>query len=365
MRLLGIGTALPAGSVDQATAAALSRGLVANDDRQGRLLEGLFRRSGVQQRHSVLVDAEAGTQDFYAPRAGVDDSGPDTEARMQRYELEAGSLAVRASQKGLDDAGVKASEVTHLVTVTCTGFHAPGPEITLIDDLGLSTDVARVAVGFMGCHGAFNGLRLADAIVRAEPAARVLVCAVELCSLHFSYQWDSPKLVANALFADGAAAFVCANDVVDDPRRDGSARLTLDRFASRLIPGSRGAMSWRIGSHGFEMTLSADLPGIIEKQLPEWLGPWMRDAADGAATTHWAVHPGGPRILDAVQRGMSLDGAALDRSRHILAQHGNMSSATVGFILDDLRRSASTGAGVALGFGPGLVAEAFEFRLDG
>ncbi len=364
MKVAGIGTAVPEGVIEQRDAAAISRGLVTDKPAEGRLVEALFRRSGVSRRHSVLIDPaadDAPVQDFYAARRGEGDRGPGTAARMQRYETEAGTLAVAASRRGLADAAVSADSITHLVTVTCTGFHAPGPDIELIDELGLSPDVGRTSVGFMGCHGAFNGLRVAEALVRADPDARVLVCAVELCSLHFSYAFDSEKLVANALFADGAAAFVALGQ--NAGALSNSPALQLDSFGSRLIPGTRDAMSWRVGDNGFEMTLSAEVPRSIREHVPGWLAEWAaahgRDIAD---TDCWAVHPGGPRILGAVGEAMGLEDDALALSREILAGYGNMSSATIGFILDRMRRERRPRQGVALGFGPGLMAEAFTFR---
>ncbi len=368
MKVLGLGTALPPGRVGQEEAAELSKMLVAKDRRQERLLGRLFRRSGVDTRHSVLVQPGDGTatQEFYPPPSQEADGGPGTAARMARYETEAASLARRASRSGLEDAGLTGAEITHLVTVSCTGFHAPGPEVTLIDGLNLSPEVARVSVGFMGCHGAFNGLRVADSMVRADPKARVLVCAVELCSLHFSYEWDSEKLVANALFGDGAAAFVCVDAEADGRAQTERLALDVGPFASRLLPDSRDAMSWRIGDHGFEMTLSGEVPALIEQHLPGWLRGWLRSRnMDARNVDAWAVHPGGPRILDAVQRSMGLGEEALSISREVLAGHGNMSSATIGFILDRMRSQARAGSGVALGFGPGLMAEAFAFRLGG
>jgi len=367
VKVLGLGTAVPPGVVDQQEAAEFSKVLVAKDRRQARLLGMLFQRAGVDRRHSVLVSPDAEVaQDFYRPPRDDADGGPGTAARMALYEAEAGPLAVRASRAALEDAGLVAADIKHLVTVSCTGFHAPGPEVALIDDLGLTPEVGRVSVGFMGCHGAFNGLRVADSMVRAEPTAPVLVCAVELCSLHFSYQWDSEKLVANALFADGSAAFVCVAD--EAKGAGGSERLALNvgPFASCLLPDSRDAMSWRIGDYGFEMTLSGEVPALIERHLPSWLSGWLESqGVDHRCVDAWAVHPGGPRILDAVQRSMGLDEAALSISRAVLADHGNMSSATIGFILDRLRCQDQARSGVALGFGPGLMAEAFAFRLDG
>lgn len=358
MIIRGLGTALPDGAVTQERATAISETLACRDPHQQRLLRALFRRAGVQRRHSVLLPADDAPPDLYAVPVGPQDLGPGTAARMQVFEREAAPLAARAARQALGDAELDASGITHLVTVSCTGFYAPGLDADLIAALGLSPRVGRAHVGFMGCHGAFNALSLAHAIVGASPRARVLVVAVELCSLHFSYEWDAEKLVANALFADGASAFVCV-------AADGAAGLRAGPFGSVLMPDSRQAMSWRIGDHGFAMTLSAAVPELIRRHVPEWLNGWLGEHGGSAADVSlWAVHPGGPRILDAFEAAMQLPPAALQASREVLAMRGNMSSATVGFILDALRRSGSRGEGVAVGFGPGLIAEAFRFRLE-
>src|SRR5262249_34184924 len=137
-----------------------------------------------------------------------DDRGPTTAERLRVYAEEAGPLALRAARSALTKAGVDAGQVSHLVTVSCTGFFAPGVDADLIAGLKLSPSVQRTNVGYMGCHGALNGLRVARAYAEADPDAVVLTCAVELCSLHYHYGWDAGRIVANAIFADGAAAVV-------------------------------------------------------------------------------------------------------------------------------------------------------------
>jgi predicted naringenin-chalcone synthase len=230
-------------------------------------------------------------------------------------------------------------------------LHAPGFDFDVIRELGLPATVARTHVGFMGCHGALNGLRVARAFA-ADPHARVLTCAVELCSLHYHYGWDPERMVANALFADGAAAVVGAGS---GPA--GAWRLVAN--GSVVIPNSADAMSWSVGDHGFEMTLSRAVPQLIGTHLRPWLVEWL--AGQGVALADvagWAVHPGGPRVLDAVVQALDLDAAALEASRSVLADYGNMSSPTVLFIVERLMRRRLTGPVVMLGFGPGLVAEA-------
>jgi len=273
---------------------------------------------------------------------------------MGRYEAHAPGLALRAAARALADAGQDPAGVSHLVTLSCTGFVSPGVYIRLVEDLGLHRDVTRTHVGFMGCHGALNGLRVAHGYARAEPESVILVSAVELCSLHFAYGWDPEVMVANALFADGAGAVVGAGAA-----HPAAAGWTVARTGTVLLDESGDDMTWRIGNHGFRMTLSSRVPDIIGRELAGWLTPWLDGSGldlDDVAT--WAVHPGGPRILDAVEGSLGLDRARTDAARAVLGGHGNMSSATILFILERLRRERAPRPCVALSFGPGLVAEA-------
>jgi len=230
-------------------------------------------------------------------------------------------------------------------------------DVALIKGLDLPATVERSHIGFMGCHGAVNGLRVARGFAGADGRARVLVCAVELCSLHYHYGWDPKKMVANALFADGAAAVVGAGDMAAPPDA-----WRLAATGSCVFPDSEYAMTWHIGDHGFEMTLSTRVPGLIGRHLRPWLAQWLGQNGLGLGDVHsWAVHPGGPRILSAVEESLGLDRAALDLSREVLAACGNMSSPTLLFILERLRRRQARRPCVALAFGPGLVAEAALF----
>jgi predicted naringenin-chalcone synthase len=224
----------------------------------------------------------------------------------------------------------------------------------LIKQLGLPADVARTHVGFMGCHGALNGLRVANAFLGADRSACVLVCAVELCSLHHQYGWDSDRIVANALFADGAGAFI---GVAGEA---GSAKsFQVVATGSTLIDDSEDAMTWRIGDHGFEMSLSPRVPEIIGRCLRPWLERWLQQHGLTIATVgSWAVHPGGPRILSAFGEATGLDRSTIEDSYAIFAEYGNMSSPTIVFILDRLRRANAPRPTVALAFGPGLAVEA-------
>jgi len=387
----GLGTAVPPLAMAQNDAGTLFFSFAEPAGGRERTLQALFRKSGVKKRHSVLLEREDGPlsrrQSFYHPARDASDQGPPTSVRMARYEKEAPSLAVTAAERALEEANTDPAAITHLVTVSCTGFFAPGPDSRLIETLGLPRSVERTHVGFMGCHGAMNGLRVGASHTGANPHARVLVCAVELCSLHVAYGWDPEDLVANAIFGDGAAAVVGRPALPEEIRALGGgeegipgsgpapgggpipapgsaeAPWTITANGTFLIPDSREAMSWRIGDHGFRMTLSPRVPDLIRAHLKSWLEGWL--AREGVAleeVASWAIHPGGPRILGAVEEALALERSETEVAREVLAQHGNMSSPTILFILKEMRARKVARPLVALAFGPGLVVEAVLIR---
>jgi len=362
LKIAGLGTAVPPHAISQRDAAELSRALCLESEEKLRLLPILYRRTGVKKRHSVLLEAQDGEplsrQSFYPEAQHAADGGPTTRQRMQRYECEAPALAALAAERALADSGLDPADLTHLVTISCTGFHAPGVDAALIGRLGLSRQVQRTHVGFMGCHAALNGIRVASSFVESDPAARVLVCAVELCTLHFHYGWDPEKVVANALFADGAGALIgVADDEADEECWRAGASGTL------LMPDSEDAMTWTIGDHGFLMTLSPRVPELVRTNAGEWVDSWLRDnglSIDEVGS--WAVHPGGPRILGAFDEAVGLENGETAISRRMLAEYGNMSSATLLFILERLRAEDAPRPCVAVGFGPGMVIETLLLR---
>jgi predicted naringenin-chalcone synthase len=277
---------------------------------------------------------------------------------MAVYEREALPLALEACRKALAESAIAAAEISHLVTVSCTGFVAPGVDLGLIKSLNLRASVPRTHLGFMGCHGALNGLRVARAFVEAERRARVLLCAVELCSPHYYYPWRLDRVIANALFADGAGALVAAPA---DARDVGAWRATHN--GACVFPDSEPAMTWTIGDHGFEMTLSKHVPRLIAANLRPCLESWLEDCnlrIDQIAS--WAIHPGGPRVLASVESALGLSPDRTSVSRDVLRDFGNMSSATMLFILEQLRRRDAPRPCVALGFGPGLAMESVLFE---
>ena len=366
LAILGLGTAQPDAVIAQPDALRIAQALGRPTNEQSTWLPSMYDGSGVAARHTALgeavlrdvLDGSNHTGSPFLPTGRPGDRGPTTAQRMAHFAELAPPLAVRAAAAALRPSGLAAADLTHIVTVSCTGFAAPGVDFALIRALGLPPTVERTHVGFMGCHGALNGLRVARAFAAAEPGARVLLCCVELCTLHYHYGWEAQKVIANALFADGAAAVVGAPA---EAAPAGAWRVAAT--GSCLVPDSAAAMTWTVGDHGFEMTLGRQVPRLIALHLRPWLEGWLaRHDVALAEVGSWAVHPGGPRILDAVEEGLSLPRGAADVSRAVLAECGNMSSPTVLFVLDRLRTSGAPRPCVALGFGPGLMAEAVLFR---
>lgn len=309
-------------------------------------------RAAIATRFSVLEASEpegSGTTcGFY--RAGG--AFPSTRARMARYEAEAPVLADAAfARLGLES---EAAGITHLVLATCTGFVAPGLDRHLVERHGLPNSVERSMVGFMGCQAAINALKLAWHIVRSEPQARVLVCCLELCTLHLQDTTALEQLLCFLLFADGCAAAIVSADPVG---------LQVEGFRSVVMPAAGDMITWRIGDDGFDMTLSGMVPFTLAHLMPDW-SQEMLAGREVSEIDLWAVHPGGRTILDSVEHGLSLAPGALADSRAVLRNRGNMSSATVMFVLEAMMRRAASGQrGCALAFGPGLSAESMRFTV--
>lgn len=354
-----IGTAMPPHQVHDAFVDFVRQTIA--EPKTRRLFDRMVKRAGIDRRFSVLEPVTlpdgtiTDTDRFY----GTGD-WPTTAARMMRYEQAAPALALDAIKSLSPDM---ASEgITHLVVASCTGFMAPGLDQLIIEATGLSPNVERTVVGFMGCYAAVNSLRLAHHIVRSAPEARVLVVTVELCTLHFQRTSDLEKLLSMLLFGDGAAAAL----VTAEP-----TGVALTDFRATSIAGSAGAITWKISDQGFDMHLGGEVPARIGEALQREL---TRNDENGLLRGQsptdfdlWAVHAGGRTILDAVERAFVLPATALQRSRDVLRECGNMSSATLMFVLARMIASgvpASTEQhGLGLAFGPGLAAESFRFRL--
>jgi alpha-pyrone synthase len=323
------------------------------DEKQRGLLRRMASKAQIDHRYSFLrphPDAKGFDADgFYRPGAF-----PDTQTRMRFYEQHALGLAKRTLDQ-LNFAEHK-DDITHLILTTCTGFYAPGIDLQVMEHYGLNLSVERTVIGFMGCNAALNALKLARHIVRSEPSSKVAILNLELCTIHLQETDDLEQLLSFLIFADGcSASLVSANPV----------GIELQSFTSTVMPNSADQITWHIGGLGFDMVLMGRVPSTITNGLPHSLDSILCGQRP-EGIEHWAIHPGGRTILDAVQKSIGLPDGMLRQSRDILRRFGNMSSATVMFVLKEmLQPGTAAGRGCAMAFGPGLTAESMLFQTAG
>ena len=346
-----VATAVPEHEV-HGTFLQFARGQLADDPRRLAVFDRMATRTGIESRYSALKPASDPNGE------SVDADGrfrrgafPGTAERMDLYERHAPDLAMRAIA-GLE-LGEDAGRITHLIVASCTGFVAPGLDLEIVARLGLPQTVERTLIGFMGCYAAINALKAARHIVRSEPDARVLVVNCELCTLHLKDATDLEELLTFCLWGDGCSAGLVTGE------RGG---LRLDSFRALLASDASELMSWRVRDDGFDMVLSGRVPATVSDILAEH-GSDVLGGAPTDAFTHWAVHPGGRTVLDAVEKALDLDPDDLAPSRAVLRENGNMSSATVMFVLERMLGTAKPGErGCGMAFGPGLTAETMLFE---
>lgn len=351
-----IATAVPEHDVHQAFV-DFADGML-EDRRVKPVFQRMAQRSGIGHRYSVLTpDRTAETtefvvnaHEFYRLR-----KFPETARRMEIFEKFAPALA-RKALDGLQLSEEERRGITHVIVTSCTGLYAPGLDFDVVDHLGLDTSIERTVIGFMGCYAAINALKMARHVVRSEPGAKVLTVSLELCTLHMQETQELEQVLSFLVFADGCAASLVSAEPLG---------FRMDSFKSVVIPGTRELITWRIRGVGFDMLLSGKVPGEIGKALGVGSAAVLGSLrAEDVAL--WGVHPGGKSVLDAVEKGLGLGPEALWASREVLEEFGNMSSATVMFVLEKLMRKAQAGVvGCAMSFGPGLTAETMMFEAVG
>jgi alpha-pyrone synthase len=323
------------------------------EGKERAVYDRLARQTKIEHRFSVFETAHdpAGVT---VDKSNVYLRGdfPSTLERMQLFEKHAPTLATLAVNK-LNLSADALKRITHVIVTTCTGMYAPGVDFDIVTRCGLSPSVERTMIGFMGCYAAVNGLKLARHIVRSTPDARVLLVNVELCTLHLQESHEVEPLLSFLIFGDGCAASIVSAEPVG---------FELGDFHAAEVPNTRDLITWRVGNTGFDMFLSGQVPNAISQGL-EGSHAAILGGASVADIDLWAVHPGGRSILDAVAKGFALRPDALDVSRDILRRFGNMSSATIMFVLEAMLKTAKPGdRGCGMSFGPGLVAETFRFQ---
>jgi prepilin-type processing-associated H-X9-DG protein len=355
--ITSIGTAVPENKFEQSTIARFMEQLI-EDEAERRKMHAVFRASAIHTRHSVLKDygSENGFT-FYSNTKGLEPF-PSTAQRMQAYRRNACSLSLKA----VSSCAQEVHNVTHLITVSCTGMYAPGLDIDLVNQLHLPTSMERICINFMGCYAAINALKVADSICRANSKAKVLIVCTELCSLHFQKDFTEDNILANALFADGSAAML----VESTP--SAGINYSLENFHSDLVNSSEQHMAWGIGDLGFEMKLSSYVPQILREGIHQLLNSLMRKTEISPdQIQHFAIHPGGKKILEAVAGELKLTNGKLNDSFHVLHEYGNMSSPTVIFVLHEmLKKFTSKNNGeyvMSMAFGPGLTMESMLLKI--
>jgi predicted naringenin-chalcone synthase len=320
-----------------------------------RKLRFIYQQSGIQKRYSVIPDYSRPIEDwkFYPPTENIEPF-PSLEMRMTLYNKQAPLLSVDAIRDCLGHTH-DLKKITHLITVSCTGMSAPGLDLQIMELMDLEKDIFRTSVNFMGCYAAIHALKIADAICKADAGAQLLIVCTELCTLHFQRQASVDNITSSLLFADGSAAILVCGD--NNPHQG----LHLDNFYSEIIPKGKRDMAWELSSNGFLMTLSGYVPDLIEEDFENIVSrALLKENISKDKISHWCIHPGGKRILEAIHKSLGFTNGQLSASYKVLEQFGNLSSATVVFVLKEmLNEKQKVGKLFGAAFGPGLTVETF------
>jgi predicted naringenin-chalcone synthase len=356
-QIKSIGTALPEYKHKQDEILRFMSRIYAFNEKERRTLKFLYNQSGISSRYSVLSDYSQEPADWtFYPAAENLEPFPSLEERMKIFNRYAVNLSADAIRNCLENQ-LDPQQITHLITVTCTGLSAPGLDLQLVDLLNLPKNIFRTSVNFMGCYAAIHALKLADALCLSDPSAKVMIVCTELCTLHFQQKATTDNITSSLLFGDGSAAVLITGS------QDKTGGFPLIGFYGEVMPKGKQDMSWELSSTGFNMTLSGYVPALIEEDFEKLVNQALRkQGISRDQITHWAIHPGGRRILEAIAKSLSLPKEELDASYQILRNFGNMSSPTILFVLKEIlsnldKSKSQTIFGAA--FGPGLTMETF------
>ena len=361
-QIKSIGTAVPKFKHEQNEILHFMSRIYAFNEKERRTLKYLYHQSGISSRYSVLPDytREPGEWTFYPPTENLEPF-PSLEERMDIFNREAVDLSARAIRNCLKNH-FELQEITHLITVTCTGLSAPGLDLQLIEWLDLPRNIFRTSVNFMGCYAAIHAMKIADALCSGDPDAKVMIVCTELCTLHFQQKASLDNITSSLLFGDGSAAMLVTGNA------DKKGGYPLLGFYGEVMPRGKQDMSWELSSTGFEMTLSGYVPALIEEDFDMLVKHALaRQGISRDRITHWSIHPGGKKILEAIEKSLSLPKEKLDASYRVLRDYGNMSSPTILFVLNEIlddfgKDQNQTVFGAA--FGPGLTMETFIVGSD-
>ncbi|MEO8765020.1 MAG: type III polyketide synthase [Ginsengibacter sp.] len=363
-KIVSIATAVPPYRHDQRDILTFMQQVYALTETDKRKLRFLYHQSAIDTRYSVLPDysLNAGEWQFYPASENLEPF-PNLETRMEWYNKTAAPLSINAIENCIENKLPK-DEITHLITVSCTGMSAPGLDLQIMEAMNLPASIFRTSVNFMGCYAAIHGLKLADAFCTVDKKAHVLIVSTELCTLHFQRENTQDNIASSLLFGDGAAAILITHD---DNELNG---LKIKKFYSEVSFKGKKDMSWELSSSGFLMTLSGYVPDLIEEDFNMLLCNALQDAGIGKNDiSHWCIHPGGKRILTSVEKSIDITSANLEHSYSVLKNYGNMSSPTILFVLkeimDSLKNSTAENVNIfGAAFGPGLTLETFILSDD-
>jgi predicted naringenin-chalcone synthase len=359
-KIVSIGTAVPSHRHEQGRILQFMQDVYALDETERRKMRFLYSHSGIDTRYSVIRDYSRPLAEWkFYPQSENLEPFPSLEHRMTWFNKYAPPLSVDAIRNCLDGK-LHDHEITHLITVSCTGMSAPGLDLQVMDLMDLPKNIYRTSVNFMGCYAAIHALKMADAICNADTHAKVMIVCTELCTLHFQREATPDNIASSLLFGDGSAAVLV---LPDNAARPG---LKLESFYAEVVTKGRKDMAWELSSTGFLMTLSGYVPELLQEDF----GPLVERALkhrgiDRSSVTHWCAHPGGKRILEAIHKSLQLHNGELKESYDVLKKYGNMSSPTILFVLKDIMHSALQKPGdgnhrvFGVAFGPGLTMETF------
>jgi predicted naringenin-chalcone synthase len=354
-KILSIGQAVPAHKHQQQDIMHFMQQVYAGSEEDNRKLRFLYHHSGIETRHSVVPDYSKSILEWkFYPHSENLEPFPSLEMRMNWYQKFAAPLSVDAIRECLGTQ-FSPGQITHLITVSCTGMSAPGLDLQVLELMDLPKDIFRTSVNFMGCYAAIHALKIADAICRSDRQAKVVLVATELCTLHFQKDATADQIVSSMLFSDGSAAALIVGD-----EHPGSG-LQLRNFYSEVMPRGKKDMAWELSSTGFLMTLSSYVPNLIEEDFRALTEKALTKAGLKQGNIgSWCIHPGGKKILDAISKCLNLGIDDLKESYEVLRQHGNMSSATILFVLKKIvEKKRMTAPVFGAAFGPGLTMETF------
>ena len=349
-KIISIGTALPEFAFKQQEILDFMEKAYNNSD-DFRKLKVLFHQSGIQKRHSVLPDFGMNQASTFFKHQ---QKQPNVDKRMDMYKDKGLELAIKSIHNTLKPVNAAIEEITHLITVTCTGLYAPGLGAQLIKHLSLKEDIPHTSVNFMGCNAAFYALKIADLIMGQNSNAKVLVVCVELCTLHFQPKNNVDNILSNTLFSDGAASVLISSETSALPG------LTMNGFYSLLLHKGWDLMGWNVNPVSFEMVLNTQIPSFLEEEIESVIEKaFLHYKISKNDIIHWAIHPGGKKIVDSIGRKLNLSEMETKNSYNILNNYGNMSSPTILFILKKIldKTDAKNEKIFTIGFGPGLSIE--------